>query len=346
MKKILVLVLAVIFTLSMVACSSSKTKTDETSGSTSESTTNENTNNNAEGSKTSEASEGGKKKFVIGWSSANNANEANVQCLDGAQDYINSLTDDEVEFIVLDGEGSGEKQVAHCETFISMGVDCVVMQPYDAAACQVGVEACQKAGIPVFTAKSMIENNDICTYVGQDDTIAGEMEMRWIAEKLGGKGNIVIIEGPTGISAAILRNQGIQNVLKEYPDIKVLYSQPGNWNREEGMALMENWLQTGQKIDAVVAHNDEMALGAYDAIVDAGKKGEILVIGIDAIDAALESVSKGELNATVLQDSYGIGALAVEVALKICKGENVDKVYNVDPVLVTPENISEYWPKK
>jgi len=112
------------------------------------------------------------------------------------------------------------------------------------------------------------------------------------------------------------------------------------------MALMENWLQTGAKIDAVVAHNDEMALGAYDAIVDAGKKGEILVIGIDAIDAALASVAEGGLNATVLQDSYGIGALAIQVAIKMAQGEKVDMVYNVDPVLVTPENIKDFWPKK
>jgi inositol transport system substrate-binding protein len=281
--------------------------------------------------------------YRIGWSSANNANEANVQCLTGAQDYVDSLTDVKVELIILDGEGSGEKQVAHCETFISMGVDCVIMQPYDAAACQVGVEMCQEAGVPVFTCKSQIEDNSICSYVGQDDTIAGEIEMQWIADQMGGKGNIVIIEGPTGISAAILRNQGIENVLENYPDINVLYTQPGNWNREEGMALMENWLQLGEQIDAVVAHNDEMALGAYDAISDANKAGEILVIGIDAIDAAVASVKAGELHATVLQDSYGIGKLGIEVALKVCAGETIDLIYNVDPVLLTTENIGEYF---
>ena len=281
--------------------------------------------------------------YRIGWSCANNANEANVQCVNGAQDYVDSLTDVKVELIVLDGEGSGEKQVAHCETFISMGVDCIIMQPYDAAACQVGVELAMEAGIPVFTCKSEIEDNSICTYVGQDDTIAGEIEMNWIAEQLGGKGNIVIIEGPTGISAAILRNKGIVNVLANYPDINVLYTQPGNWNREEGMALMENWLQLGETINAVVAHNDEMALGAYDAIVDGGKVGEILVIGIDAIDAAVASVKAGEMDATVLQDSYGIGKLGVEVALKLIQEGTIDPIYNVDPVLLTPENINEYF---
>lgn len=333
MKKFLALALALILVLSMVACNSDNPEDSATPSTDTDDTS------PADDSATDDDA---KEKYVIGWSCANNANEANVDCVNGAQDYIDSLTDVEIEFVVLDGEGSGENQVAHCETFISMGVDCVVMQPYDAAACQVGVELCQEAGIPVFTCKSEIEDNSICTYVGQDDTIAGEIEMTWVAEQLGGEGNIVVIEGPTGISAAILRNQGINNVLADNPDINVLYSQPGNWNREEGMALMENWLQLGVEIKAVVAHNDEMALGAYDAIVEAGMEDEILVIGIDAIEAAVTSVQAGELDATVLQDSYGIGALGIEVALKLCRGETIDEIYNVDPVLLTQENIDEY----
>ena len=165
---------------------------------------------------------------------------------------------------------------------------------------QVGVEEAIEAGIPVLVTKTKIADNSVCPFVGQDDVVAGQMEMEWMAEQLGGKGNIVIIEGPTGIDAAISRTDGISKTLDEYPDIKVLHSQPADWNRDEAMSLMETWLQEGEEIDAVVAQNDEMALGAYDAIVDAGKEAEIKVIGIDAIDAAIKSVSAGELDATVL----------------------------------------------
>ena len=105
---------------------------------------------------------------------------------------------------------------------------------------------------------------------------------------------------------------------------------------------METWLQEGKEIDGVVAHNDEMALGAYDAIADAGKAGEIKVIGIDAIDAAKKSVAACELDATVLQDVETIGQKTVEVAIEMCKGEKVDDVYNVDPVLLTKDNIADY----
>lgn len=278
-------------------------------------------------------------KFTIAWVDGNLANESNAICSDAAKAYAEEQG---MEFILLDGQGSGENQVSQCETLISQGVDCIIVQPYDAAACQVGVEAAIDAKIPVLVTKTTIEDNSICPFVGQDDVVAGEMEMQWIADQIGGKGNIVIIEGPTGISAAIQRNDGINKTLEKYPDIKVLHTQPADWNRDEGMALMETWLQEGEQIDAVVAHNDEMALGAYDAIADAGKQEEIKVIGIDAIDAAKKSVAAGELDATVLQDVETIGKKTIEVAIKMCKGEKVDDIYNVDPVLLTEENIKDY----
>ena len=223
--------------------------------------------------------------YKIAWVDGNLANESNAICTDAAKAYAE---ENNVDFTLLDGQGSGENQVSQIETLIAQGVDCIIVQPYDAAACQVGVEAAIDADIPVLVTKTTIEDNSICPFVGQDDTVAGEMEMEWMAEQLGGKGNIVVIEGPTGISAAIQRNDGITKTLEKYPDITVLHTQPADWNRDEGMSLMETWLQEGKEIDGVVAHNDEMALGAYDAIADAGKAGEIKVIGIDAIDAAMQ----------------------------------------------------------
>ena len=280
-------------------------------------------------------------KILIGLSNPNNANEANMQMNQGIDDYLATI--DNVELIILDAEGKGENHLNHAETFITRGVDVAIISPYDAAVGQTAVEMLLDAGIPTITLKAAIADNSICTYVGQDDTIAGEMEMQWIADQIGGEGKIVVIEGPTGNSAAILRNEGINNVLANYPGIEVIHTQTGNWNREEGMTLMENWLQSGDEIDAVVAHNDEMALGAYDALVDAGLAGQMLVIGIDAIDAAMASVSNGEMDATVLQDSYGIGKYGIQIAVKLAQGETLDANYFVDPVLLTADNIGEYY---
>ena len=279
-------------------------------------------------------------QLTIAWVDGNQANESNAVCVDAAKAYAE---ENNINLLVLDGQGNGENQVSQVETVIQQGVDAIIVQPYDAAALQVGVEEAIEAGIPVLVTKTTIEDNSICPFVGQDDVIAGQMEMEWIAEQLDGKGNIVIIEGPTGITAAIMRNDGIEQTLEKYPDITVLHTQPADWNRDEGMNLMETWLQEGEQIDAVVAHNDEMALGAYDAIVDAGKASEILVIGIDAIDAARASVAAGELDATVLQDVETIGQKTVEVAAAMANGEEVDDVYNVDPILLTIDNIGDYY---
>jgi ABC-type sugar transport system substrate-binding protein len=136
--------------------------------------------------------------------------------------------------------------------------------------------------------------------------------------------------------------EGINSVLENYPDIKVLYTQPADWMRDLAMQTMENWLQLGEQIDGVVAHNDEMALGAYDAIKDAGLEKDIKVIGLDAIPAALESVKGGELIATVLQANEEIGRKAIDIALALAKGETVDETYYIPFVLITQDNVDEY----
>lgn len=320
MKKFLCALLSLAMLLSLVACGN--TSQDQSSESNTEDSSEENT-------------------ILIGISIPNKANEANMNMIQGIEDYVKDMSN--VELLILDAEGKGENHMKHAETFISREVDVALIGPYDASAGQPAVEALLEAGIPTITLKAEISDNSICPYVGQDDAVAGEIEMQWVADQLDGKGNIVIIEGPIGNSAQILRNEGIYKVLENYPDINVLYTQTGNWNREEGMSLMENWLQTGAQIDAVVAHNDDMALGAYDALVDAGLDGEILCIGIDAIAAAMQSVAAGELDATVLQDSYGIGAKGIEVALKAVAGETLESTYYIDPVLLTIDNIGDYY---
>ncbi len=283
-----------------------------------------------------------KEKIVIGLTCANMANEFNAMSVKYSEDYVNTL--ENVELRVTDGAGLAENQVAQCETFVTQGVDAVIMNPYDVEGCTAGVQACFDANIPVLTLRTYVSNMDIVnTHVGSNDVAAGEIEMQHIADLLDGKGNIVILEGPTGISAAVLRNEGINNILKKYPDINVLYTQPADWDRAIGMATMENWLQLGEDINAVVAHNDEMALGAYDAIAAAGLENKIPVIGIDAISAALVSVYNNELTATVLQDAKGQAIKSVDVAIMLAKGEPVEKEYLINFVLITKENIGEYY---
>lgn len=281
-------------------------------------------------------------KLVIGLTNANLANEHNAVYGDACEAYVAEKYPN-VEFLQVDGAGDAATQVSQCENFVAQGVDCVIMLPFDAEGCMAGVQVCIDAGVPVFTSKATIADQSIVpTYVGSNDVSAGQIEMTYIAETIGGEGNIVILEGPPGISAAILRNEGIYNVLADYPDINVLYTQPADWDRALAMDTMENWLQLGEDIKAVVAHNDEMALGAHDALVAAGLDDQIPVIGIDAIPAALDSVADGGLSATVLQDAVGIAEATIDVAVMLANGEEVDELYDVPFVLITPDMVDDY----
>lgn len=280
-------------------------------------------------------------KIVIGLTDANMSNESNAIFSNAAIEYAKGL--DNVELIVNDGEGDAEKQIAQCESFVAQGVDVVIISPYDYDAAVTAAQICKDAGIPVFVAKGLIADMSIVeTYVGSDDFNAGVIEMEYIADLIEGKGNIVIIEGPTGVTGAVLRNDGIASVLKEYPDIKVLYSQPADWYRDQAMALMENWLQLGADINAVVAHNDEMALGAYDALEAAGLADSVPVIGIDGIQAAVESVGEGKLTASILQDSKTIAETAIDVAIKLANGEEIEKEYDIPYQVITADNYKDF----
>ncbi|MDO4320981.1 MAG: substrate-binding domain-containing protein [Lachnospiraceae bacterium] len=284
------------------------------------------------------AADGGKIK--IGLTDANMSNESNAIFSNAAIEYAKTM--DNVELIVNDGEGDANKQIAQCESFVAQGCDVVIISPYDFDGAVTAAQVCVDAGVPVFVAKGIIADMDLVqTYVGSNDVDAGEMEMEYIADKLDGKGNIVIIEGPTGVTGAVLRNDGIQNVLEEYPDINVLYSQPADWYRDKAMELMENWLQLGADIDAVVAHNDEMALGAYDALEAAGK-GDIPVIGIDGIQAAVKSVGEGKMSASILQDSKSIAEKALDVAVQIANGEEIEDTYDIPYQVITQDNYEDF----
>ncbi len=280
-------------------------------------------------------------KIVIGLTAANMANESNAIYGEAAIEYAGAM--DDVELLFVDSEGLSEKQVSQCENFVAQGVDVVILSAADLDGAVPGAQACVDAGIPVIASKAVIADMDLVdTYVGSNDLNAGIMEMQFIADQLGGKGSIVIIEGPTANTGAILRQEGIEQVLTEYPDIEVLYSQPADWYRDQAMSLMENWLQLGTQIDAVVAHNDEMALGAYDALADAGKADETIIIGIDGIAAAFESVNEGGLTASILQDSKTIAETSIDVAVKLANGETIEKEYDIPYTLVTKDNVADF----
>lgn len=162
-----------------------------------------------------------------------------------------------------------------------------------------------------------------------------------MVEDLGGKGNIVVMYGQMGHDAQIGRYEGLLQAI-EGTEIEIIAEQTGNWSREEGMALMENWLASGKQIDAVVAQNDAMALGAVMAIEAKGLTGQIKVYGIDAQAEALDAVENGTMAGTVFQNAEEQGSQCVDVALAAAKGETLEKNYYIPYEGVRAEDVPNY----
>src|SRR6202000_2577769 len=196
---------------------------------------------------------------------------------------------------------------------------------------------------PIVVVNATVSNlQKANAYVGSNDAESGRIEAQRIADILHGKGNVVIIHGPNGHSAEVVRAEGIREVLTNYPDIKIVAEQSANWDRAQALNLMENWLASGQKIDAVIAQNDEMALGALKAITAAGKQNDIAVIGIDAIPDALKAVADGKMVGTVFQDAKGQGAMAVDLAVQLAQGKQVSHDNYIPFQLVTKDNVANF----
>ena len=250
----------------------------------------------------------------------------------------------DVKLIINDAEGRSDKQANQVETFVTQGVDSIIICPRDGDALIPSCAAAVKAGVPVITMSANLNEDVGQVWSGSEHRSAGQIQMEYVAKALGGKGNVALLLGPIGHMAQIQRLEGYNDVLAKHPEMKVVFQLNGDWARDKGMTIMENWLQSGKKIDAVVAQNDEMALGALIAIESAGLGGQINVSGIDAIPDGLNAVKDGRMNATVYQDSIGQAFGALDLAVKAAKGEEIHD--NVIPFeLVTIENVDEYFDK-
>jgi inositol transport system substrate-binding protein len=254
-----------------------------------------------------------------------------------------AATQPNVELVMVDSKEDVATQLAQVENFVTQKVDAIVVIPANTDAADPMTKAAQDAGIPLVYVNRIPSNlPEGVSYVGSDSIQAGIMQAEWLAEKLGGKGNVVIMNGNLAQEAAQKRTEGEKQVFAKFPDIKIIKEDTGNWSRDQGLALMENWLASGDQIDAVASNNDEMAIGAIQAIDAAGKLGEILVGGVDASPDALQEMDKGRLNVTVFQNAKGQGEGGIKVAIALAKGEKVDQITWVPFELVTPENYKNY----
>lgn len=278
-------------------------------------------------------------KIVIAGTLQDMSNEFMVMLKDAMDETVSEYPN--VELQILDGEGSPEKQVSQIENFIAQGVDAIILCPQDGTALVPAVKDAIDAGIPVITCSADVDENVGQVLVGSNHKDAGIMQAEYVVEQLGGKGNIAYLRGPIGHFAEVQRYEGTKEVFDQYPDIKIVYDQTGNWDRDQGMTLMENWLQAGEKIDCVMSQNDEMVLGAITALEGADMNTSILTCGMDAIPDALLAIEEGRLDATIFQDAFGQGSGALRVAYDAATGKEVEE--QVIPwALVTKDNVADY----
>jgi len=236
--------------------------------------------------------------------------------------------------ITLDSQDDSATEMSNMEDLINQEVDLILINPTDSDAVQSAVEAANTAGIPVITLDRGANGGEVIAHIASDNVAGGVLAGEFIVEQLGGEGKVVELEGIPGASAARDRGEGFNKAL-EGTNIEVVAKQTANFDRAEGLSVMENILQAQTEIDAVFAHNDEMALGALEAIKASGR--DILVVGFDATADAKAAVEEGTMAATVEQLPKMIGSLGVETAMKVIDGETVEKTIPVDLQLVIKE---------
>lgn len=262
----------------------------------------------------------------------------------GLKDYMEAKAEEmgNVKLNIVDSQGDAAKQVQQVESFIGQKVDAIILQPQEQEASSPCVDKAKEAGIPIVNVNSLT-TAEPDAYVGSDDAESAKIAMNYIAEQLDGKGNVVMMHGHAGQTAEVKRTEGAVEVIENYPELNMLDEQTADWSRADAMTLMENWLQAhGDQINAVFCQNDEMALGALNALIQNNKKDNILVVGVDAIADALQSVKDGKMDATVYQDCKGQAEGALETAVKLVNGEKVESETMIPFILVTEENVDEY----
>ncbi|MCU1749055.1 sugar ABC transporter substrate-binding protein [Pseudomonas sp. 6D_7.1_Bac1] len=253
---------------------------------------------------------------------------------------------DGVKLQFEDARSDVVKQLSQVESFISQKVDAIVVNPVDTAATKKITEAAVKAGIPLVYVNRRPDDLNLpkgVITVASNDLEAGQMQMQYLAEKMHGKGEIVILLGDLANNSTTNRTKGVKEVLAKYPGIKIDQEQTGTWLRDKGMTLVNDWLTQGRKFDAIVSNNDEMAIGAAMALKQAGvEKGSVLIAGVDGTPDGLRAVKKGDLAVSVFQDAKGQAVGSIDAAVKMAKNESVEQAVWVPYRLITPENVDQF----
>lgn len=220
----------------------------------------------------------------------------------------------------VDAQDDSAKQSNDVDDLIQQKVDILLINPVDSSAIVPAVEAANKANIPVIAIDRSSEAGTLLTTVASNNEEGGKMAAEYILEQIGEQGKVVVLEGVPGASATRERGKGFDDFAKEH--LNVLDQQTANFNRAEGLTVMENMLQANNNIQAIFAQNDEMALGAIEAL---GNKTDLIVVGFDGTEDGIKAIKEGRMNATIAQKPEEMGKLALQAAYDFFEGKTVNQ---------------------
>lgn len=283
-------------------------------------------------------------KLKIGFSQGTMESSWRVNMVEGNKKYAEANLPD-VDLIVTNGENTASKQVADVESLIAQGIKTLIISPVTADALTPVVKQAMDAGIPVVTLDRKV-NTDVTLHIGADNKLIGQSAGSYVCKALGGKGNVVEIQGTAGASATVDRHDlFVATIAKECPDVKVVASQVANYTREPAIKFMEDTLQRFKEgeIQLVYAHNDDMALGAVTALEAANRQGGVQVVGIDGENAAYDAIKAGKMVATFTY--HFVAPEGIQYGYKIAKGEKLDKEIVLPTHQVDASNVDQFLGK-
>ncbi|MFI2615178.1 substrate-binding domain-containing protein [Streptomyces sp. NPDC018584] len=261
-----------------------------------------------------------------------------VQMKEGAQAEAEKAG---VDLTVTDAQNDASQQSNQLQNFTGEGVKSIIVNPVDSDAAGPAVRGANKQDIPVVAADRGVNKAKTATLVASDNVAGGRLAAKTLAEKLGGKGKVVVLQGTPGTSASRERGQGFAEGIKAYPGIDVVAKQPADFDRTKGLDVMTNLLQSHKGVNGVFAENDEMALGAVKAL--GAKAGtSVPVVGFDGTPDGLKAVEAGTLYASVAQQPKELGRIAVRNAVRAAQGKQVRELVKVPVKVVTSKNVQDF----
>ncbi len=266
---------------------------------------------------------------------------------DGMQDQAAKL--DGITVQVEDAQNDPSRQLDQVQNFVSSGVDAIIVIAVDGDSTPALTKMASDAGIPIVYANHPPADVDklpeTAAFVGSNEVDSGTLETKEVCRLLGGKGAAYVLMGPLNNHSSLVRTKDIHDVIAtdECKGMSVIEEQSANWDRLEAANIMTNWLSTGREFDAVIANNDEMAIGAIQAMKAAGvDMSKVVVGGIDATPDGLAAMAAGDLDVTVFQNAIAQGAAAMDAAVALSRGQKTERQIWVPFELVTPQNMQDY----